>query len=154
MTEGTGPTSQLLGGDHAALDRRFEEFQATPVSDVPRRRARFLEFASELRRHISVEERLLFPRFGEGDPARRRLVERMLDEHREIEAALGRIERRLEAGAEPTDDAEAELRDVLWAHNAREEGMVYPWFDAHLPAEIARTVRRELEGDEGGGSGP
>ncbi len=138
------PPSQLLSGDHRELDRKFEEFQATPISRSDERRERFDEFAAELHRHIVVEERLLFPPFGEGDSSRRLLVELMLDEHRRIEDVLQRVRERLAAGPRSTEDLESELVNVLWAHNTREEESVYPWFDAHLPVDLVRAVDREL----------
>ena len=144
MSDGTEPPSRLLGGDHDELDQRFEEFRAIPPSATGRRNEIFDQFSTELRRHIAVEERLLFPVFGEGDPSHRVLVDLMLDEHRRIEEVLQRIHLRLDEGAASTEDLESELINVLWAHNAREEESVYPWFDTHLPVEIARTVSQEL----------
>jgi hemerythrin-like domain-containing protein len=137
--------SRLLSGDHRGLDQTFEEFQATPVAQTVRRSELFDQFATDLRRHIGVEERLLFPVFGEVDSSHRALVELMLDEHRRIESALQKIRLRLDAGPESTEDLEAELINVLWAHNAREEESVYPWFDTHLTADLAQAVGRELQ---------
>jgi hemerythrin superfamily protein len=136
--------SQLLSDDHRELDQRFEEFQTTPSSQTGRRHELFDQFATDLRRHIEVEERLLFPVFGEGDPSRRLVVDLMLDEHRRIEGVLQSIHLRLDAGPASTEDLELELLDVLWAHNAREEESVYPWFDTHLPVDLARAVTRAL----------
>ncbi len=144
MNDSPERPSQLLSGDHRELDQRFEEFQATPVSNWDERRERFDGFANELHRHIVVEERLLFPAFGEGDTSRRLLVELMLDEHRRIEEVLQRIRHRLDSGPRPTEELESELVNVLWAHNTREEASVYPWLDAHLPVALVRAVGREL----------
>ena len=146
MSDGTEPTSRLLGGDHEELDRRFEEFRTIPPAATGRRNELFDQFATDLRRHIAVEERLLFPVFGEEDPSRRLLVDLMLDEHRRIEEVLQRIHLRLDAAAASTEDLESELLNVLWAHNAREEESVYPWFDTHLPVDLARVVSGELQG--------
>jgi hemerythrin superfamily protein len=136
--------SRLLSGDHREIDQKFEEFRATPFSQTGRRNELFDQFAADLRRHIEVEERLLFPAFGERDSSRRLLVDLMLDEHRRIEEVLQRIHLRLDAGPASTEDLELELINVLWAHNAREEESVYPWFDTHLPVDVARTIPREL----------
>jgi hemerythrin superfamily protein len=146
MNETGGPPSQLLSGDHRELDQKFEEFKATPASETVQRHERFDRFATDLRRHIEVEERLLFPVFAEGDPSRRLLVDLMLDEHRRIEEVLQRIRLRLDAGPASTEDLELELINVLWAHNAREEQSVYPWFDTQLPVELGRALSRELHG--------
>ncbi len=138
--------SQLLSGDHRELDQKFEEFRATPVSEMAQRRERFDRFAADLCHHIEVEERLLFPIFGEGDPSRRRVVDLMLDEHRRIEEVLQRTRLRLNAGPASTEDLEFELVNVLWAHNAREEEAVYPWFDTHLSKDRTREVTQDLRG--------
>jgi regulator of cell morphogenesis and NO signaling len=144
MNDSEAPPSQLLTGDHRELDQRFEEFRATPSSQTGRRDELFDQFATGLRRHIEVEERLLFPLFGEGDPSHHQLVDRMLGEHRRIEEMLQSIHLRLDAGPASTEDLEFELVNVLWAHNALEEESVYPWFETHLSADVARAVTREL----------
>ena len=137
--------SELLSGDHREIDEQFEEFKATPASETVQRHERFERLAGDLRRHIEVEEARLFPVFGEGDPSRRALVDRMLEEHRRIEAILEEIRLRLDQrGGATTDDLEFELVNVLWEHNAREEGSVYPWFDTHLSNERTREVAQEL----------
>ncbi len=140
----TSRLSELLGDDHRELDTVFEEFRATPVGDRAQRTKLFRGFAEELRTHIGLEEEHLFPRFGEGDPVRRAMVETMLEEHRRILDVLVRTEGRLAGGDGRTDDLEEELINVLWAHNAREENAVYPWFDEHLSAAEGDPVVRAL----------
>jgi hypothetical protein len=154
MSDGIEPTSRLLAADHEELDRSFEEFRSTPPEETDRRNELFDRFATDLRRHITIEERDLFPMFGEGDPSRHSLVALMVDEHRRIEEVLRRTHRRLGAGPAPTEDLEIELLNVLWAHNAREEQSVYPWFDTHLPVSIAKEVSRELNGSGTKGNAP
>jgi hemerythrin superfamily protein len=142
----TDPTSRLLENDHRDLDQQFEAFQATPPPQADRRRELFTRFANDLRHHIDVEERLLFPPFGGEDLSQRVLVDFMLVEHQRIKELLDTIELWLNEGPKPTGELEVELVNTLWAHNAREEGSVYPWFDTHLTADQAMAVRRELHG--------
>ncbi|HZY91982.1 MAG TPA: hemerythrin domain-containing protein [Thermoplasmata archaeon] len=144
MNESGKSPSQLLSDDHRELDQEFEEFKSTPLSEIVQRRERFGRFSTELRHHIAVEERLLFPILEEGEPSRRALVDLMLDEHRRIEKTLQEISLRLEVSPEPTDDLEFELINVLWAHNAREEESVYPWFDTNLSRDQAKKVDQEF----------
>ncbi len=144
MSDPEAPPSRVLGGDHAELDALFEEFQRTPRSEDGARRERFARFEAELRHHIALEENDLFPEFGEAGASNRALVERLLEEHRRIEAALDRLRGLLVIGGGETEAAELELVDVLWEHNAREEGAVYPWFDDHLSPEKARALARKL----------
>ncbi len=145
MSDDRPRASETLGGDHRDLDRRFEEFQSIGADRVPERRRAFAAFASGLRRHIELEEADLFPVFQGSEPSHRELVERLLEEHRRIEAALRAIEEAIGLGR-PTDEQDLALVDVLWEHNAREEGAVYPWFDTHLDAATVRRLAERLHG--------
>lgn len=136
--------SEILGGDHRELDRVFEEFQACPLPDRERRRALFERFAVGLRHHIALEEQQLFPLFGEGDAGRRQQVERLLEEHRRIEEALEALSARLSSSGGSTGELETALLDVLWEHNAREEGAVYPWLDTALSPDALRRLATQL----------
>ena len=148
MTDAAGSPAHTLGDDHEALDGWFEKFRATPFAQIGQRRELFERFANGLRRHIAVEERLLFPVFAEGNPAHRVVVELMLEEHRRIKEMLQRIDHQLEAGPASTEDVEVELLNVLWAHNVREEEGVYPWLDTHLSPDLVRSMNRELRDAE------
>lgn len=136
--------SELLGGDHRDLDSIFEEFQDRPLEDREGRQALFGRFAAGLRHHIVLEEERLFPLFAEGDAGRRQQVERLLAEHRRIDAALAALSEQLTVPGAPTDELETALLDVLWEHNAREEGAVYPWFDTALSPEALARLASDL----------
>lgn len=146
MTEPDERLSNSMADDHGELDRIFESFRATPPGESEKRRMLFRRFSQELRSHIALEEELLFPRFRGADPGRRSITEMMLDEHRRIRDALDRIDAALREGSGPTDELEEELLNVLWAHNAREEEQVYPWFDDHLSPLERQQVLERLKG--------
>lgn len=145
MIRPTPSVSELLGGDHRELDDLFERFHDSPPSDRARRAALLAHFAEGLRRHIRIEESDLFPAMAEGDPSLHGLVERLLEDHRRIEDALGRLEARVGTEPAPTNELELDLMNVLWEHNAREEGVVYPWLDEHLAPERRRAVQERME---------
>ncbi len=147
MSDQAAPFSALLGGDHQELDLLLEAFRSTSRPAQPRATV-FREFAGRLSAHIRLEEEQLFPRFGEGDPGRQQVVERMLEEHRQILDCLRRIEERLTSPDAGTADLEEELVNVLWAHNAREETGVYPWFDEHLTRAEAERLAAALRPDD------
>ena len=143
MNDARSP-SEALTHDHEELDRTLEEFRSLPVEESDRRAECLGRFAAGLRHHIRVEEETLFPAFAEGGRVHREIVERMLQEHRRIEAALVEMERRV-AEREATADLEVELTNVLWAHNALEEVRVYPWFDQGLSPAARDSLRRALD---------
>ena len=141
----TGATkiSELLGDDHQRLDALWDLVQTAAPTDHPNLRERFDQFQADLLRHMSIEEEELFPKMLAGDPAQRVLVERLVEEHRQIQDVLARIALELDRGAVLFHELRTELLNVLWAHNAREEDSAYPWFDGILPSsEVARLRAR------------
>ncbi len=144
MGEPSVPLSRTFTDDHRDLDDRLEAFRSTPAAEEGLRAERFGSFASDLRRHIAIEEEQLFPAFERESPNHRSIAERMRDEHRRILDVLDRTERQLREGPTSTAELEEELVNVLWSHNSREEEAVYPWFDRHLDAELATEAKRAL----------
>lgn len=144
----------LLQGDHERLD--------AIVGDVQRRasegafadaRERFADFASGLRRHIEVEEQLLFPTFeaatgmkGRGPTAVMRV------EHVEIRRLLDEVTAALEAAdAAALRSSAAALTGLLGAHNEKEERVLYPMADQALgqrAEELVGQMRASLHGPE------
>jgi hemerythrin-like domain-containing protein len=143
MKEDRTRLSDLMGGDHHDLDDRWERLQRTPASDRATRRDMFDAFRADLLHHIDVEEELLFPAMLDQDPSLRGLVERLLEEHREVKETLEQFGRALDGGSSSVDDLAFTLVNVLGEHNAREESSVYPWLDDHLaPAQALEAVER------------
>lgn len=140
--------SEFMGNDHDRLDVLFSEFIS--ADEVDSAVERLAAFDTGLRRHIDWEERILFPEFeqrtgmAESGPT---AVMRI--EHERIDALLRLIgERCRTAGVEPAVD---ELREVLTAHNLKEEMILYPWIDRELEdVEIAAVMT--AMGDRGTGS--
>jgi hemerythrin-like domain-containing protein len=143
LTETRARLSEVMGGDHHDLDDRWERLQGTPESERAARRELFDAFRADLLHHIEIEEDLLFPQMLNQDASLRGLVERLLEEHREIEETLERLAREIDTGSKAVDDLAFELKNILGEHNAREESSVYPWLDDHLaPAQVLEAVGR------------
>lgn len=143
---GTRNVSEALAWDHDRLDdleRRSFELR----SSGRQREARdtYAVFAHGLRRHIRFEEELLFPEFerraGLSPAAGPTAV--MRAEHRELLGLLDAIEASI---GEPSTNAERHreaFREVLGAHNAKEEQVLYPGVDRLLGvAEADALVAR------------
>jgi len=79
------------------------------------------------------------------EPSRHALVERLVEQHSQIKELLGRIDLALATRSGTLDEACEELINVLWAHNALEEGSAYPWLDGHLTEIEVQTLKRRLE---------
>jgi len=108
----------------------------------------YREFLTGLKRHIRLEEELLFPLFEARTGVTGGPTEVMRDEHREIERALDMMEEGL---AQKSTEAFREgcrfLRSVLPEHNAKEEHVLYPTTDRVLSAAERSTFVQRLVGE-------
>jgi len=137
--------SSFLARDHDRLDDLFRSFQSAKATDLSRARHAFSAFKIGLQRHIVWEEDMLFSIFEErtgsvdaGPTAVMRL------EHRRIKDLLEDIQDRLGRGEIDTKEQEAALLSVLGTHNAKEEGVLYPWFDRSLSEDLVRDLLRRM----------
>lgn len=145
------PVTGLLTADHRRLDAVLADVkQEVKDQDLARARSLFAGFRRGLERHILVEEEVLFPAFEhhtgarEGGP-----TAVMRAEHAEIRRLMADVAGALEAAEGPpaTTTPLAELTAILYAHNGKEERILYPMSDRALaedePArhEIARRMR-------------
>ena len=144
MSDSPDRLGSRMRQDHERLDAVFDRFRSIDVSDLPNRSRVFEEFAAGLRRHIRIEEDLLFPAFAGNDPPRREVVAVMREEHVRIQETLDAIAARLATGAGGTSALEEALLNVLWAHNAREEGLLYPDLDEQVPEGVRRDSLARL----------
>lgn len=132
---------ELLQEDHERLDRLLDAFRTSTPEPSQVRRARFAPFDQGLRQHIRFEEERLFPALQEGGSVGSPAIDLLIDEHRRILDVLQRIRGRLE-GDSGSAELEEELVNVLWAHNAREEGALYPALVRTLPPAVNGKLAR------------
>jgi hemerythrin-like domain-containing protein len=105
-------------------------------------------FLTGLKRHIRLEEELLFPLFEVRTGVTGGPTEIMREEHREIERALELMEGALvRRSTEAFADGCRFLRSLLPDHNAKEEHVLYPTTDRVLSAEERSTFVRRLVGE-------
>ncbi len=132
--------------DHRRLDAIYGAFQEKyKQGDWEEAGAHFREFSLGLRRHIKVEEEILFPVFEEKTgmkDAGPTFVMRM--EHTEIkellDGILAGIGRKDEAGVK---NSEYNLANILADHNMKEEHILYPESDAFISGrERADVIKK------------
>jgi uncharacterized protein (DUF2249 family) len=131
------PAMKSLAGymqtDHVRLDAIMARFkEAVKQGKWEEALSHFKEFDLGLRRHIKVEEELLFPVFEDKTgmkDAGPTMVMRM--EHEEIRETLSRTLAATEASDETTaTEATNALVNYLTDHNMKEEHVLYPELDA------------------------
>ena len=142
MTMRTGSLAAALEREHHEIDDGIAAFTAAAGDREPLTRA-----ISALRRHIYLEEEILFPLLYQADPALAAPVFVMLREHAQIWALLNSL------GHAPRGDATAparirQLTSHLLHHNLKEEKILYPRADEALPAAEAGQLRAFLNSGE------
>lgn len=144
--------SEALGWDHDRLARlEVGAFVARAAGDLDAASKWYEAFSSGLRRHIAVEEQMLFPLYESrsGLPSDSSPTEVMRSEHREIERLLGEILRTIGDPARLPDQARAAFHEVLEEHHRKEEGMLYPALDEVLAPEEGDALVSRIQGFTG-----
>lgn len=127
--------AQILIEEHHEIDAGIEEFQAAlergEVTPGPLTSA-----IAALRRHIYLEEELLFPAIRRAGMTMPIFV--MIREHGEVWALMDQIEESLSApdpDLNATRLASKQLLVNLMHHNTKEEPIIYPQTDVDLAPE-------------------
>jgi hemerythrin-like domain-containing protein len=115
--------------DHRDCDARWVDVEELlDTLDVEAARLAWQKFNAGMRRHIAMEEEVLFPALesatsmgGSGPTAMMRM------EHQQMRGLLDQIESAMESGdAEQAMDIGDTLLMLVQQHNIKEEGMLYP----------------------------
>ena len=134
----TESLAAALEQEHHEIDEGIAAFMAAPGDRLPLIRA-----LRALRRHIYLEEEILFPLLHQADPAVAAPVFVMLREHGRIWDLLGTLELlgNDAAGLAVT----RQLTSHLLHHNLKEERILYPFADEALPAAEAERLRAFID---------
>jgi iron-sulfur cluster repair protein YtfE (RIC family) len=118
----------VLGLDHRRLDGILADAKrCLSAGDLPRASARFAAFRDGLERHIAVEEEILFPCFESLTGATAGPTQVMRMEHAELRRLMAEVAASL--GDEEQATPLAALTARIYAHNGKEERILYPAVD-------------------------
>jgi len=131
--------------DHRDCDARWAELeQLLDHEDIDAARQVWRTFNDGMRRHMAMEEDILFPAFdarsgmGGGGPT---AVMRM--EHQQMRGLLDQIAAVMDSGElEDALDLGDTLLMLIQQHNIKEEGMLYPMAENMLAGEWAELAGR------------
>lgn len=133
-----------LERDHREVDGAIEGYADGSASGTEARQG-VQRAVDELRRHIYVEEELLFPPLREAGMTGPIMV--MLREHGQMWPVLDALDQGLREGAD--DDVLGvtcrELLALLQRHNPKEEQILYPQVDGVLGPNATIAVRELLD---------
>ena len=130
--------------DHRDCDARWADVEELlDTQDVEAARSAWEKFDKGMRRHIAMEEEVMFPAFeaaaqvgGSGPTS----VMRM--EHKQMIGLLDQIEGAMQSGdAEQALDLGDTLLMLVQQHNIKEEGMLYPMAENVLAENWANLAK-------------
>ncbi|HVA77160.1 MAG TPA: hemerythrin domain-containing protein [Candidatus Binataceae bacterium] len=137
----------FLAADHRRITKLWDEtIAAFAREDFNTIHVRAAEFIAALRRHIAMEEQILFPAIEEKTAMRTSgPTYAMRLEHRQIERVLDGLAPLLTVQERWTaiQAIEGELTDpaaLFRSHDAKEEAVLYPMADKMLGADAARKL--------------
>ncbi len=133
--------------DHRDCDARWADVEELlDTADIQTARPAWEKFDSSLRRHLGMEEDVLFPAFdarsgmGGGGP-----TAMMRMEHQQMRGLLDQIGAAMETeDAQEALDIGDTLLMLIQQHNVKEEGMLYPMAQNMLAGEWA-ALAAQLE---------
>ncbi|MGH3744145.1 MAG: hemerythrin domain-containing protein [Mycobacteriales bacterium] len=136
---------EALAREHHAIDEALEGGAAQEVTG--RRRSALKAASAALRRHIWLEEELLFPAmYATGDTRLVTPMMTMLREHGQLWQRLASLEGELDQhGQAAVGQTCHRLLIQLQHHNRSEERVVYAAVDRSLPPQVVDRVAACLE---------
>jgi iron-sulfur cluster repair protein YtfE (RIC family) len=146
----TDSINAFLSADHGRLMELWQQTRAAAdAEDFKNVHLRSAAFIAGLRRHIRMEEQILFPAIEQKTGARDYgPTWAMRQEHRQIEHALERLKPLLTVeerwtAIQAIEGQEVDLTALLHSHDGKEEAVLYPMADEILgPAEAKELVAR------------
>ncbi len=128
--EPVAPLGERMERDHDRLNDLWDEARRLWPEDRGRSTPLFEAFRTGLLHHIREEEEFMFPLYESRNAASAKyLTDFLREEHDQIRSELESLLRKVLAGVADLEPENTRLTNVLWAHNTREEGLLYPWFD-------------------------
>ncbi|HAY44287.1 MAG TPA: hemerythrin [Micrococcaceae bacterium] len=141
-----GSLAEAFTKEHHEIDAAIEKYMATTREDPESRAKMLLEAVSALRRHIYLEEEVVFPHLPRATLMMPLMV--MHREHGELWRRMDALEKSLQgasADAPLVADCE-ELLSLLDNHNSKEEPIIYPLMDTALSVQEQQQAAHLLAG--------
>lgn len=144
--DAVGSLAEAFTREHHEIDAGIETYLASDGEPAQRTRP-LLRALAALRRHIYLEEEIVFPHLPGGALMMPLMV--MRREHGELWQRMDALAARLDdvpATAAAIAEACTQILELLDAHNAKEEPIIYPYMDPDLTDDETERVRVLLVG--------
>ena len=127
--------NEYFTADHRACDEAYAKLEETAQGgDAQATQTSFTAFEAMMKRHLAMEEEVLFPALEDATGMRGvGPTAVMRHEHQQMRALLAQMHSAAEAGdAQGVLDGGDTLLMLIQQHNAKEENVLYPLADARL----------------------
>lgn len=130
--------------DHRTCDETWIAVEnAAEAGDQAAMASTYAKFRGELMHHLKMEEEVLFPAFEEATGMTQGPTAMMRIEHDQMRGVLGQMDTACAGGdGETLTDLGDTLLMIIQQHNAKEEGMLYPMANQHIPMDWADLKAR------------
>jgi len=149
MSDRVGPGAgalQFFSSDHRICDELWTAVEAAvDAGDAARVAEAFAAFDAAMRRHMDMEEHVLFPAFEEASGSTVGPTRVMRAEHQQMRGLLDQMAQAVGDDDGALVDQGDTLMMLIQQHNMKEEGMLYPMCDAQLYGrweEVAAKLSR------------
>jgi len=147
MTTATSPSAGPLAfftDDHHRCDELWAAVEAAADrGDEAATREAFAKFEAALRRHLEMEEQVLFPEFEQATGMTMGPTQVMRAEHAQMRGVLDQMARAADRDLDQLIEHGDTLLMLTQQHNAKEEGVLYPMVQAHL-GDVWEPIARRL----------
>ena len=130
--------------DHQRCDELYAEGEAAALEGNGELATKLMnEFNLNMTRHLDLEEKIIFPAFTEATGMSGGPVQVMLMEHEQMRAVLTQMKTAVDANDLDAVTGIGETMLILMQqHNMKEEGILYPMIDSHIPDQIEDLIRQ------------
>jgi hemerythrin-like domain-containing protein len=137
-----GPNA-FFTADHRVCDELWAEVEAAVErDDRAAARAAFARFDAVTRRHLDMEEQVLFPELERATGMTEGPTRVMRAEHAQMRGLLDQMARAADRDLDELVEHGDTLLMLTQQHDMKEEGIVYPMAEAHLGAGWEPIARR------------
>ncbi len=146
MSDRVGPKAgavQFFSTDHRICDELWAAVEAAvDAGDEARVAKAFAAFDAAMRRHMDMEEHVLFPAFEEATGMTMGPTRVMRAEHQQMRGLLDQMAQAVGHDDGALVDQGDTLMMLIQQHNMKEEGMLYPMCDGHLTRDWPAIATR------------
>lgn len=129
--------------DHRACDQEWALVEkAVDDGDAARAREAFAVFDASMRRHLAMEEDVLFPAFEARTGSSMGPTQVMRIEHERMRGLLAQMAATAASNVEGLVDLGDTLLMLVQQHNVKEEGILYPMAERALAREWGDVAAR------------